>query len=71
MEKKIRDANKKISDISGSVTATVLNTKLSEIENKIPFVSDLDKKIDNNSKIWKNAKKYFITSDSNKSTSEM
>ena len=71
MEKKIRDANKKISDISVSVTATVLNTKLSEIENKIPYVSDLVKKTDNNSKIWNNTKKCFITSDSNKFTSEI
>ena len=34
--KKIGDFNKKISNTSGLVTTTVLNTKISEVENKIP-----------------------------------
>ena len=33
------------------MTTTVLNTKFSEIENKIPNVSDLDKKTDCDAKI--------------------
>ena len=33
------------------VTATVLNTKIREVENKIPHVSGLVKKTDNNTKI--------------------
>ena len=36
LEKKIGDVGKKIPDISGLVTATVLNTKISEVENNIP-----------------------------------
>ena len=35
MQKKIRDLDKKISYTSGLVTTTVLNTKTSEVENKI------------------------------------
>ena len=36
MEKKIGDVDKKIPDTSGLVITTVLNTKISEVENKIP-----------------------------------
>ena len=32
---------KKLSDVSGLVTATVINTKIAEAENKIPGVSGL------------------------------
>ena len=34
LKKKIGDTDKKIPDLSGLVTTTVLNTKISEIENK-------------------------------------
>ena len=33
-------------EVSGLVTTTILNTKISEIENKIPNISDLTKKED-------------------------
>ena len=39
---------KKILDVRGLVTATVLNTKVWEVENKIPNVSGLYKKTDYN-----------------------
>ena len=42
---------RKASNVSGLVTRTVLNTKITEGENKIPFVSSLAKKTDYNAKI--------------------
>ena len=36
LEKKTGDVNKKFPDTSGLVTTTVLNTKISQVENKIP-----------------------------------
>ena len=36
LEKNLGDVDKKIPDVSGLVTATVLNTKIGEFENKIP-----------------------------------
>ena len=43
---------KNIPGISGLVTATVLNTKISEVENKIPGVSGLVTTNILNIKIW-------------------
>ena len=53
------------------VTATVLNTKISEFENKIPDVSGLVEKPDNDAKITDIERKYFTTSDYNKFTSDI
>ena len=39
--KKIRDVENKIPDISGLVTTAALDTKIGEVENKIPDVSGL------------------------------
>ena len=36
LEKEIENVDKKIPDVSGLVTTTVLDTKFSELENKIP-----------------------------------
>ena len=36
MEKKIGDVDKKIPEVSGVVTTTVLDTKIGEVENQIP-----------------------------------
>ena len=38
---KIEDVDKKIPDTSGLVTTTVLNTKICEIENKIPYILEV------------------------------
>ena len=51
LEKKIRDADKKIPDTSGLVTTTVLKTKISEVENKIPDTSSLVTTTVSNTKI--------------------
>ena len=45
------DVKKKVPDVSGLVTTTVLNTKISEIENEILNLSVLVKKIDQDAKI--------------------
>ena len=63
LEKTIENAERKIQDTSGLVTATVLNTKISEVESKIPnssnlvtttvlnpIISEVENKILNNSK---------------------
>ena len=44
LEKKVEDIDKKIPDKSGLVTTTVLNTKISEVENKFPNINCLVKK---------------------------
>ena len=36
LEKKIEDADKKITEFSGLVTVNILKTKISEFENKLP-----------------------------------
>ena len=41
LEKKSGDVDKKISDMNGLVTTTILNTKIIKIENKIPNTSSL------------------------------
>ena len=46
LEKEFPDVDKEIPDFSGLVTATVLNTKISETENKIPYTKTLVKKTD-------------------------
>ena len=53
------------------MTSTVLNTKIGEIENKIPNASALVKKIDYNTTISNIEKKYFTTPDYNKFTSKI
>ena len=45
--------------MSGLVTTTVLNTKISEYENKIPSVSSLVKKTDYDAEIKDIEGKYF------------
>ena len=52
---------KKILDVRGLVTATVLNTKVWEVENKIPNVSGLYKKTDHNATMSDTETKYFTT----------
>ena len=53
------------------MTATVLNTKIGEVENKITDVSGLVKKTDYNSKIAEVEVKCFTTSDYNKFIGEI
>ena len=53
---------KKLPDVS-----VLVNTKISKCKNKIPAVSDLVKKTDNDNKI----RKYISISDYNKFTKEM
>ena len=48
------------------MTTTVLNTKVGEVDNKIPDVSGLVKKTGYNAKILDTEGKYFSTSDYNK-----
>ena len=52
----------KILDGRGLVTATVLNTKIWEVENKIPNFSGLCKKTDYNATMPDIETKYFTTS---------
>ena len=61
---------KKIPDVSGLVTTTVLNTKIEEVVNIILDVSGLVMKTDYNAKISDIVVKYFNTFDDNKSTSK-
>ena len=58
-------------DTSGVVTTTVFNTKIGEVENKIPHASSLVKKTDYNTKISDIEAKYFTTSDYNKFAKEI
>ena len=58
-------------DASGVVTTTVFNTKVGEVENKIPHASSLVKKTDYNTKILEIEAKYFTTSDYNKFEKEI
>ena len=57
--------------IGGLVTTTVLNTKIKEVENEMPVLSDLVKKTDYGAKISEIQEKYFITSDYYKFTSDI
>ena len=56
-----KDVGRKLSDVSGLVTTTVLNTNIKEVENKIPNVSGLAKKTNYNIKISDTEKNYFAT----------
>ena len=53
------------------MTTTVLNTKIKEVENKMPALSDLVKKTDYGAKISEIEGKYFTTSDYNNFTSDI
>ena len=74
LERKIGGVNKKIPDASGLVTTTVLNTKISEAEDKMPStlmtttilnteISEVENKIPDNFK-------YITTQEFNKFTTE-
>ena len=52
------------------MTASVLNTKINEVQNKIPVVSDLVKKTHYNAKMSEIEGRYITTSDYNKFTKE-
>ena len=58
-------------DVSGLVTTTVSNIKISEVKNKIPLVSNLVKKTEFHAKILEIEGKYLTNSDSNKFTSDI
>ena len=58
-------------DKNGLVTATVLNRKISEVDNEILSVSVFVKKIDYDAKIKEIEGKYFTTTDYNKFTSDI
>ena len=66
---KIGEVENKIPNVSGLVTAAVLNLKIGEVENEIPDVSGLVKKADYNTKISDNEGKCFTAADYNKFTS--
>ena len=53
------------------MTTTVLNTKIGEVDSKIPGVSGLVRKTDYNTKIPDIKAKYFTISDYNKFTEEI
>ena len=53
------------------MTTTVINTKIGEVENKIPGVKSLVKKLDYNAKISGIGAKYFTTPEYNRFTSEI
>ena len=55
----------------GLVTTTVLNTKNSEVENKIPVISALVKRTDYDDKISEIGGKYITASDYNKFASDI
>ena len=73
LEKKNAHLDKKIPDVSGLVTTTVLNTKICEFENKIPNVGWFSKKkrTGYDATISDIEGKYFTTSDYNKLTSDI
>ena len=53
------------------MTTTVLNTQISEVENKTPSVTDLVNKTDYDAKIKDTGGKYFTTADYNKFKSDI
>ena len=71
LQKTFEDVDKKVPEISGFVTSTVLNTKISYVKNKIPAVSDLVKKIDCHVKIVEIEGNYIVTFDYNKFTTNI
>ena len=62
---------RKNTDNSDLVTTAVLNTKIGEVEEKIPIVSGLVKKTNYDAKILDTEEKYFTTSGYNKFTSDI
>ena len=70
-EKKNGDVHKNILDVSGLVTAAVRNSKISEVENKTPVVTDLAKITDYDARILETEGNYFTTSYYNKFTSHI
>ena len=60
-----------IPDTTGLVTTTVSNTKIKEVDNKIPDFSGLVKKADYDAKISDIGKQYSTTSDYNKFTNNI
>ena len=71
LQKTFEDVDKKVPEISGFVTSTVLNTKISYVKNKIPAVSDLVKKINCHVKIVEIEGNYIVTFDYNKFTTNI
>ena len=71
MEKKVGDVDQKIGDDSGLVTTTALDTKIKEVDNKIPHLGVLVKKADYAIKMLEIGRKYFTFSDYNKFTSDI
>ena len=61
---------KKILDISGYVTTTVVDIKIKEVDNKISDLGGLVNKTDYDVKISEIEGKHFTTSDYNKFTSD-
>ena len=53
------------------MTTTVLNTRIKEVDNKIPKLSGLVKKTDYNANVIIITGKYFTSSDYNKFTSDI
>ena len=75
LEKEIGDVDKKITDLSDLVTTTVLNTKISKNENKIPDTSlmtetALNTKISEVENKTPDNSKYITTEEFNKLTAE-
>ena len=66
MRKKNEDVEIKGPAFCGLATTNVLNTKIGEVENKNPDVTDLVKKTDYYAKIKEIERKYFTTSYYNK-----
>ena len=63
---------KKIPDVSGFMTTTVFNTKIEEVDHKIPYLSSLFQKTDEkNAKTSEFEGKYFTTSGYNKFVSDI
>ena len=62
---------KKIPDVSGLVTTTVHNTKISKVKKKKPVVSGLVKKTGYDAKISEIEGKYFTASGYNKFSSDI
>ena len=69
--KKIENVDKKLFDVSGLVTTTVLDTKIKEIDNTIPDLSGLLKKTYYEVEILERHEKYFTAFDYNKFTSDI
>ena len=73
LEKKVGNIKKKKKppEVSSFVSTTVRNTKIGEVERKIPDVSVIAKKANYNAQISDIEAKYFTTCDCNKFTSEI